>query len=146
MGRKAQIISVCFLYTFSRKSGRRLSRLKNEDTEWELNNSTFNLISETFGHPDIDIFATSSNTKCKNFISWIPDPKAAVIDAFTVPWTNLNFYAFPPFSQILKVLNKIKREKASGIVVVPDWPSHVWYPLFALLCIQQPLILEPNYN
>ena len=57
----------------------RLSRLKNEDTEWELNNSTFNLISKTFGHPDIDIFATSSNTECKNFISWIPDPKVALI-------------------------------------------------------------------
>lgn len=90
----------------------RLSRLNNDDTEWESCNYAFNQIVEKFGCPEVDLFANKLNTKCKQFFSWMPDSKALNIDAFTVRWTNLKFYAFPPFSLILKPLVKIKPEGA----------------------------------
>lgn len=123
-----------------------LSRMKNEDTEWELADFAYKRIVSLFGNFDIDLFATSQNTKCKSFISWLPCAEAKEIDAFTVNWSNLNFYAFPPFSLILRVLAKIKTDRASGVIIVPDWPSQPWYPLFQSLLVGKPVKFEPNDN
>ena len=65
-------------------------------------------------------------------------------DAFTLSWANLQFYAFPPFALILKMLAKIRADKATGIVVVPDWPNQPWYPLFYKLLAEPPLLLKDN--
>ncbi|RLU15629.1 hypothetical protein DMN91_011382 [Ooceraea biroi] len=43
----------------------RLSRLKNLGTEWELADYAFNEIINTFGFPEIDLFATGFNTISK---------------------------------------------------------------------------------
>lgn len=123
-----------------------LSRLKNDDTEWELNSDVFRIISNNFGVPQIDLFATKSNAKCDQFVSWKPDPQAKVVDAFTISWKKLNFYAFPPFSQILKMLMKIKREKAAGIIIVPNWTGQAWFPLFKELTVGKPLYFGPCDN
>ncbi|KAJ8954465.1 hypothetical protein NQ317_019464 [Molorchus minor] len=76
--------------------------------------------------PDIDIFATSINTKCERYISWKRDPYAITTDAFTVCWNKEYFYAFPPFALVLRSIQKIINEKAEGILVVPPMapPSH----------------------
>jgi len=42
-----------------------------------------------------------------------------VVDAFTLNWNKFFFYAFPPFILVIKVLQKIRAEKAKGIVMVP---------------------------
>ncbi|KAL7299668.1 hypothetical protein TKK_0007426 [Trichogramma kaykai] len=98
----------------------RLSRLpRNDDTEWGLNQKYFDKIVPVFGRPNIDLFASEFNNKSESFVSWKPVAGAVAIDAFTVKWTDLNFYAFPPFGLDLKVLTKIKRERPSDIVIVP---------------------------
>ncbi|XP_058789582.1 uncharacterized protein LOC131663277 [Phymastichus coffea] len=61
----------------------RLSRVKNPDTEWELNEKEFNIITKKFGNPSIDLFAFNKNFKCNTYISRFPDTKAWQIDAFT---------------------------------------------------------------
>ncbi|XP_067216270.1 uncharacterized protein [Linepithema humile] len=103
-----------------------LSRLKNNDGEWELASFAFKEIVTKFGRPEIDLFATNLNKKCNRFASWYPEPNSEQIDAFTFSWSDLNFYAFPPFILILRTLVKIKQDKACGIVVVPDWPNQPW--------------------
>lgn len=123
-----------------------LSRIKNEDTEWELSNLAFEKIINRFYEPEIDLFATRKNSKCKNFCSWMPEAQAMEVDAFTLNWSNLNFYAFPPFSMVLKTLRKIKQDEATGILVVPDWPNQPWYPVFRSMLIEKPLTFEPDNN
>ena len=98
-------------------------RFLSEDTEWEISDFSFSKIKSTFGKFDIDLFATINNTKCSVCFSWCPDPEAEPVDAFTVQWTYLNLYSFPPFALILRVLRKIYNDKAEGVVVVPYWPS-----------------------
>lgn len=44
------------------------------------------------------------------------------------------------------MLQKIKRDKASGIVVVPLWRNQVWFPVFMKLLKGQYLEFHPNYN
>lgn len=106
----------------------------------------FSKIIRIFGWPSIDLFASSLNAKCKKYVSWKPDANAMYIDAFTLEWSQFYFYAFPPFALILKSLTKIKREKAQGIIVVPNWKNQPWFPLFKNLIIGEPLYFEANEN
>ena len=97
-----------------------------------------------FGSPQIDLFASRVNKKCKVFVSWFPDPDAISTDAFTIYWGDFFFYAFPPFSVILRMLHKIKNESAQGIVEVPSWPAQPWYPLYKSLLVCNPIIFRPQ--
>ena len=54
----------------------RLSRIKNNDTEWELSDKYFEVVVNRFGRPEYDIFAKEGNSKCLKFFSWMPDPSA----------------------------------------------------------------------
>lgn len=53
----------------------RESRIKSEETEWELADSAFSRISTSFGSPTIDLFASNINAKCATFYSWFPIQK-----------------------------------------------------------------------
>ena len=70
-------------------------------------------------------------------MSYRPDPEAFAIDAFSLDWSNFNFYAFPPFSVIPTVLKKLKSEGARGVCVLPDWPPQAWYPAVLQLLKQK---------
>ncbi|XP_030750160.1 uncharacterized protein LOC115877950 [Sitophilus oryzae] len=120
------------------------SRTLPKETEWSLNNNIFNDITQQLGQPDIDLFASVANNKCKRYFSWYIDPESEAIDAFTVSWSNLSFYAFPPFALILRTLQKIINDKATGIMVVPFWKTQPWYPLFVKLTVGHPLFFGPN--
>lgn len=88
------------------KEADRLSRLVNNDIEWELNDSIFANIVEIFGQPDVDLFANASNSKCRKFFSWKPGPGVMGVDAFTYDWSDW-----------------FRHEGSSGILVVPFWPG-----------------------
>ena len=124
----------------------RESRTLECHTEWQLNHLCFEKIVLAFGHPNIDLFASRHNTHCKVFMSWRPDPDAISIDAFTEDWSKWFFYAFPPFSLILRVIRKIITDNARGILVVPNWPSQSWFPLFKTLWTSSPIFFDPAPN
>uniref|UniRef100_A0A1Y1LH23 Reverse transcriptase domain-containing protein n=1 Tax=Photinus pyralis TaxID=7054 RepID=A0A1Y1LH23_PHOPY len=116
------------------------------ETEWELSDKAYRKITSTFGFPVIDLFASRLNKKCKIFVSWFRDPEAFEVDAFTLIWTNLFFYAFPPFAIILRTLCKIKTDQARGILIVPLWPAQPWFPMFRSLLVGQPIVFKPDIN
>lgn len=122
------------------------SRKLSLETEWELAEAAFNEIVRELGQPEIDLFASIANRKVETYVSWHKDPGSVAVDAFTISWTNKFFYAFPPFSIILRTLNKIISDKAQGIVVAPNWPSQPWYPLFKKLVVPGTKLtyLKPN--
>ena len=92
------------------------SRHFNLDTEWELADSAFKLITKTLAQPVVDLFASRGNAKCTRFFSWFPDPGADAVDAFTQDCGLVGFFwAFPPFALILRTLRKILSDRARGI-------------------------------
>ena len=100
------------------------SRRQNIDTEWMLNSAyLFDALSVLSFLPTIDLFASRQNKQFPFYVSHRPDPYAVHVDAFTVPQNDSNFYSFPPFSCIFRVLQKVIQVKAVGVVVVPDWPT-----------------------
>lgn len=120
------------------------SRKINIDGEWQLQDKAFIKVIQKFGRPEIDLFASRINAKCPKYIAWKKDPYAYNIDAFTINWKPFFFYAFPPFALILKALNKIVADNATGIVIVPYWPSQPWYPLFKTLSMGEVLFFPPS--
>ena len=120
------------------------SRIFDENTEWQISGNIFNKIIENFGSVDIDLFASRLNAKHEVYASWKPDPFAKFIDAFAANWKNLKFYAFPPFSVVLPCLRKVQVEGATGILVVPLWPTQAWFPKLIQMLIDVPLILPLN--
>lgn len=99
------------------------SKVINLDTEWELLDRCFNKIVKNLEMPSVDLFGSRVNKKCKNFYARFPDPDASAIDAFTVCWKKINFYAFLSFAFISRILKKIILDQAEGMVVVPLWPT-----------------------
>lgn len=120
------------------------SRRVHPDIEWELADWAFQKIVTLFGTPEVDLFASRINKKCIKYVSWHRDPDAMTINAFTISWNNCYFYAFPPFSIILKTLRKIISDKARGIVIVPLWPTQPWYPLYKSLLISDLITFKSN--
>lgn len=75
----------------------RESRRVHKETEWSLADYPFQKIVEVFGTPSIDLFASRLNHKCDDFISWMRDPEALAVDAFTINCTG-NFILPSPLS------------------------------------------------
>lgn len=145
--RRKIFIFASYINTKDNLDADRLSRKKFSDTEWELADYAFLELKNKLGIPQIDLFATRRNTKCHYFVSWKNEPDAWAIDAFTISWQNIFFYAFPPFSLILKTIQKIIHDKAEGIIVVPYWPTQPWFPLFQSLIMPSKMItFDPNIN
>ena len=119
-----------------------LSRKFNDRTEWMLDKGAFASIIQKFGKPEIDLFASRLNNQVHKYVSWLPDPEAVAVDAFTLNWNRLSFYAFPPFCLITKCLQKIRDDGAEGIMIVPNWPTQAWFPLVQKLMVGEPMLLH----
>ena len=111
-------------------------------SEWALDSKVFSqAVHKAQLTPDIDLFATRLNYKLKPFVSFKPDPEACAIDAFSIPWASYLFYAFPPFSILPQVLQKIQTDRATGLLVIPKWPTQPWWPRVMRMLLQAPIQL-----
>ena len=107
-----------------------LSRVQEMSMEWMLNVKWFQHITKYFNcFPEIDLFASRLNKQIDKFVSYLPDPDAMHVNAFTLDWSKFIFYCFPPFACIGRIIRKIIQDEAVGILVTPDWPTQYWYPL-----------------
>ena len=121
------------------------SRRNQREAEWMLDTS---LLADAMHRleftPEIDLFATRVNTQFQRYVSYRPDPNATAIDAFSLDWSELKFYAFPPFSVISAVLSKIQNEEGEGICVLPDWPTQSWYAKAFQMMKKKPVHLKAS--
>ena len=123
------------------------SRKINLDAEWKLDTSLLKQATGILDYkPDIDLFATRLNCQYEKYVSYRPDPEAVSVDAFSMNWAKSNWYAFPPFCLIPRVLRKISREKTTGVLVVPYWPSQPWFPRIIGMLVEKPIVLSARNN
>ena len=140
-------LSAAYLPGTSNITADRESREKNHSLEWMLNKQLLQIaLQQLRFQPDIDLFASRVNNQFVRYAAYRPDPNAIAVDAFTMQWTDLKFYAFPPFSVVSKVLSKICQEKAEGIVVLPNWPTQSWFAKAKQMLVQPPVYLKPQKN
>ena len=119
------------------------SRSNHVDTERMLQSKFLNVALEHLCFkPEIDFFATNINTQFGKYAAFRPYPGAMYIDAFSIDWSDLKFYAFPHISVIPRVLSKLKQDSGEGIVVVPFCPTQVWYPAMLKMLALTPVLLN----
>ena len=76
------------------------------------------------------------------FFSRYLDPSAAAHDAFRQDWAvEKNAYAHPPYILIPRILEKVRRDKATITLVAPLWAAQSWMVDLIELSVQLPQIL-----
>ena len=123
----------------------KLSKLgQTIQTEWSLLQEVFQTICSRWHRPQIDLFAMRFNNKLPLFVSPVPDPLATVVDALSLPWEDLDTYAFQPAAILGKVVEKLQDSPCKrNILIAPGRPNMPWFwDLMAMSC-QIPLSL-PN--
>jgi hypothetical protein len=114
------------------------SRVKRDLNDWRIHPK---VIAPLNRYCTVDLFASRLTHQLKQYVSWRSDPNAMHIDAFTMDWSNLVAYAFPPFSLLPAVLHKAKKEGATLVLVAPLWTAQPWWPLLIELIVDYPIYL-----
>ena len=122
------------------------SRKAEIRTEWMLDRDTFRFATSQLGFtPEIDLFATRINHQVSQYVSYRPDPGCMAVNAFTLDWSGLKFYAFPPFICLPRVIQKICNDGAVGMIIVPNWPNQPWFSQFLEIVLTK-IYLPPRQN
>ena len=121
------------------------SRIIDTSKEWMLNPTfLYQALDKLQAHPNVDTFASRLNEQFPRYMSYRPDPGAESIDAFSAQWTMIQGYYSPSFSVIPKVLQKLQQDQATGVVVIPRWPTQAWYSAAMKMLISHPVLLQHN--
>ena len=93
------------------------------------------------------LFAMRFNNKLPLFVSPVPDSLATAVDALSLPWENLDAYAFPPAAILGKVVEKLQDSPCKRIILIfSGWPNMPWFWDLVTMSSQIPLSLPflPN--
>lgn len=105
-----------------------LSRVTDYD-DWSVSDKYFSQCNTLWGPYTIDRFANYFNTKLERFNSRFWNPGTEVVDAFSVPWYNEQNWLVPPPQLVLRTLKHLSLCRASGTLVVPEWPTAPFWPI-----------------
>ena len=119
----------------------RESRTSCDASDWCIDDLSFSRIRALWP-VEIDLFAAAWNARLPLFVSWRPQPGAHAVNAFSLNWSGISAYLFPPFSLIAKCLAKIKRDRANVVFVCPAWPTQPWFPLLLEMSRDVPRLLQ----
>jgi hypothetical protein len=83
--------------------------------------------------PQLDVFASRTNKKCKNFCSWRTDLSSKG-NAFQIHWASQPNWMNPPWELIPRALQKLKADKATALACLPIWPANpCWRQMMKLM-------------
>ena len=120
------------------------SRYAQDSFEWKLNTNTFSQITDRWGMPEIDLFASRISFQTPRFYSWKPDPLALATNTLAQSWIGSLLYAFPPFCLIGRCLQKVRRDQSKLTLITPLWTTQPWYNPLLHLVIADPLLIRSN--
>lgn len=74
-------------------------------------------------------------------MSYLPNPNAFAVDAFSMTWTNECVYLF--FLHLVYWIEfyRKSRDQAEAVLVAPLWPTQMWFPKLLTLIVEQFFIL-----
>ena len=80
-------------------------------------------------------------------VSPVPDPLATAVDALSLPWYDLDAYAFPPTAILSKVVEKLLDSPCNSLILIaPGWPNMPWFWDLVEMSSQVPLSLPALPN
>ena len=107
-----------------------LSRIVDRDN-WQVSHALFKFLNHVWGPFTIDRFADSNNTKLNKFNSKFWSPNTSGVDVFAFNWQgeHENNRFVPPVYLISRCLRHIEHNRVNATLIVPYWPSAVFWPL-----------------
>ena len=106
-----------------------LSRSIKDKYNYKLNQSVFRTICKQLQiQPTIDLFAADNNHQLPRYYTMRPSPTSTGTDAFKHNWSKEIAYANPPWPLIPKMLDKIIKDQATVLTVLPLWTCKPWWP------------------
>ncbi|XP_063416210.1 uncharacterized protein LOC134697851 [Mytilus trossulus] len=105
-----------------------LSKIFDYD-DWGVSYQIFICFDKLWGPFTCDRFADSKNKKVDYFNSRYYSPDTSGVDAFAYDWSAHNNWLVPPVCLVSKCLNHMRLCKAKGTLVVPKWPSALFWPI-----------------
>ena len=118
----------------------RLSSVFIESHEWEVDAEALDPVFRAWGSPEVDLFATSHNRKCRLFASRFPEADS-LGDALLIDWSFRLVYAFPPVPLIHRVLLKLRSCSTTMILLALFWARQTWISELQRLSIATPVPL-----
>ncbi|KAL0199681.1 hypothetical protein M9458_002868, partial [Cirrhinus mrigala] len=98
-----------------------LSRQGPRPGEWMLHPEVVKQIWKVFGPAQVDLFATRENAQCPLWYS-LAHPAPLGLDAMVQMWPRLRLYAFPPIALLPGVLERVRQDGVSVLMVLgPDF-------------------------
>lgn len=120
-----------------------MSRNFNDQLEWKLSENIFKSLVSLWGEPVIDLFASRMNNQLQCYCSWKADPFAEHVNAFLLDWGNFkSVYLFPPFSLLSSCTQKLRMDRAKGIIIAPLWPTQPWFTQLMQLLVDKPILIR----
>ena len=123
-----------------------LSRVRRDRTDWMLNRNEFRKLERRWGPFTLDAFATRLNAQLPRYCSWKADPGATFVDALQQDYRQERAYANPPLNLIARFLARIKRQRATAVVVVPVWQAQSWWPMLSEMLVDTPALLPHRHD
>ena len=103
----------------------------------------FTHLDRLWGPHTVDRFANAANAHLPRFNSRFRVPGTEAVDAFSISWYGENNWLVHPVHCITRVVQHLLVCGAVGTLIVPYWPSNVFWPfLFANATQFQPYVLE----
>ena len=75
----------------------------------------------------LDVFASVHSSRLPRFYSKFYHPAAEGVDAFSMRWPSLPLWIHPPTSVIALTIEYARRQKAFGVLIVPQWARQLFY-------------------
>ena len=69
----------------------------------------------------MDYFASDRSYQMKPYYAKFTSGESQGLDAFSVSWRVGRDYFHPPVCLVSRVIRKAERERAEGVLVMPDW-------------------------
>ena len=145
ISRNLNLLTPHWLSTSQNVAADFLSRNNLHLWEFRLSREIFMSVLNHFEiYPTLDVFASRRTHQLQRYMSWYPDSQAVAQDALIHPWDPTS-YLFPPVPLILKSLQKIMSERLTVVMIVPHWPTALWWSLIQELMVGQMFPL-PNFQ
>ena len=112
--------------------------------DWQCQPRVFQAVDRLLGPCQLDAFATPLNRLLPRFWSRFPCPEAEGVDALQQNFALQKCWCNPPFSLLLPLFHRIRSQRATAVVLVPQWPSQPWWPEAMAMLAHPPLLLPPR--
>jgi hypothetical protein len=102
-------------------------------TDYSIKHWAYDKICTDFDiYPEVDLFASDYNKKVSKFFSLTYCPGTLGVNSFfNYDWSQYGIgWIFVPPPMILRCLNHMKIVQTAALVLIPQWKTSYFYPVF----------------